>query len=241
MESFMSNEKTILECKKVSFAYDGHVVVKDIHLCCKQGDYICIIGENGSGKSTLVKGLLGLLKPCEGKIDFLGVARNQVGYLPQHMNIKKDFPASVFEVVLSGCLNRHTLFGFYTEKDREKALDNMKKLNVYDLRKKSFRELSGGQRQRVLLARALCATKSLLLLDEPVSGLDPIMTKELYHVVEELNKKENITVIMVSHDIRSAALYGNKILYMSEGTATFYNRGEFTQSSVYHNWMGGNR
>ena len=167
-------------CKDVTLAYDGRVVLDSINLEISKGDYLSIIGENGTGKSTFVKALLGLIRLSKGEIIFgEGLERDQIGYLPQQTVVQKDFPASVYEIVLSGCINRKGLFPFYTKEDRRRADEALKKINAYSLRKESFRELSGGQQQRVLIARALCATGQVLLLDEPTAALDPVVSNEL--------------------------------------------------------------
>lgn len=179
------------------------MVVHDLNFEINQGDYLCIVGENGSGKSTLVKSLLGLKNVDKGKIVFDdGLKQTEIGYLPQQTDVKKDFPASVYEVVLSGRLNSRGMKPFYTAEDKKQAWEKMDMLGIRDLAKQCFRDLSGGQRQRVLLARALCATKKLLLLDEPVTGLDPIVTAEFYQLISRINKESGIAVVMVSHDIR---------------------------------------
>lgn len=192
-------------CRNVSLGYEGHIVSEGIDFTVSQGDYLCIVGENGAGKSTLMKAILGLHPPLSGKIEFSdGLKQNEIGYLPQQNNFQRDFPASVEEVVISGCLNRCGLRPFYRHAEHESARTNMEKLGVWPLRERCYRELSGGQQQRVLLARALCATRKLLLLDEPVSGLDPSATAEMYAIIRRLNKEEGITVLMISHDIFAA-------------------------------------
>ena len=192
----------------------------------KEKDYICIVGENGSGKTTLMKALLGLLKPLSGSITYSdGLKQNEIGYLPQSSDIQRDFPASVQEVVLSGCLNKKHTF-FYSKEQKKAAAENMKLTGIYDLRKKCFRELSGGQRQRVMLARALCATHKLIILDEPVTGLDPMAMADMYALIKKLNES-GITIIMVSHDVNSAVSNASKILHLAKnwyfyGTAHQY-------------------
>ena len=216
----------IIKCESASFAYDGITVVKNLTFDVNEGDFLCIIGENGSGKSTLIKGILGLKAPCEGKISFAGgLKQNDIGYLPQQTQIQRDFPASVKEVVLSGCQNRGGIRPFYTAKQKETAEKNMERLMISDLRNSCYRELSGGQQQRVLLARALCASSRALLLDEPAAGLDPLVTNELYSLVNKLNKEDGIAVIMVSHDIDYVIHSANHILYI-KGENSFYGTAE---------------
>lgn len=229
----------LLCCDGVSMAYDGHTVVRDVSFDLETGDYMVIVGENGSGKSTFIKGLLGLMKPSRGTIDYLGLKQSEIGYLPQQTVVQKDFPASVMEVALSGCLNRCGLMPFYSRAAKQRALNNLERLGVGELRRKSYRELSGGQQQRVLLARAMCATEKLLLLDEPVNGLDPIMTAELYALIKILNEEQGVTVIMVSHDIHSAVTYGGKILHLAEAPLFFGPTQAYLQTDTCRRMMGG--
>lgn len=207
----------ILSCRDVTVAYDSKIAVDHVSFEVNEGEYVCIVGENGSGKSTLLKSILGLVPLKCGSVSFgPEVHRKRLGYLPQQTNIQKDFPASVYEVVLSGCLNRRGLKPFYNKADKEQAVQHMERLGIGDFKKRSFSALSGGQQQRVLLARALCATDKLLLLDEPVTGLDPLVTEELYQLIEQLNRDLGVTIIMVSHDISSATQYADKILHISQ-------------------------
>ena len=181
------------------------------------GDYLCIVGENGSGKSTLIKGLLGLLKPTGGKLLVDGeLRRTGIGYLPQQTAAQKDFPATVMEVVLSGCLSRRGFLPFYSAKEKERALENMEKLGVASLKKQCYRELSGGQQQRVLIARALCATSELLILDEPITGLDPAAIQDFYAMIRRLNREDGVAILMVSHDLRNAVEEAGKILHLQK-------------------------
>ena len=200
----------ILSCRDVTVAYDSKIAVDHVSFEVNEGEYVCIVGENGSGKSTLLKSILGLVSFGPE------VHRKRLGYLPQQTNIQKDFPASVYEVVLSGCLNRRGLKPFYSKADKEQAMQHMERLGIGDFKKRSFSALSGGQQQRVLLARALCATDKLLLLDEPVTGLDPLVTEELYQLIVQLNRDLGVTIIMVSHDISSATQYADKILHINQ-------------------------
>lgn len=231
---------SLLTCNDVAFSYDGKDVISNINFNVEQGDYLCIVGENGAGKSTLIKGLLNLKKPSAGKImTGDGLKANEIGYLPQQTQIQKDFPASVSEVVLSGCLNSLGLRLFYNRRDRQNADNQMKKLGIYELKNRCYRELSGGQQQRVLLARALCATKKILLLDEPISGLDPYMTEEFYSIVKELNRTDGITVIMVSHDIRGILSSATHILSMEHGSVFFGTKEEYCESDAGRYFMRG--
>lgn len=230
----------LIRCENLNFYYDRHQAVKDVSFDVNEGDYLSVVGENGSGKSTLMKGLLGLKSPSSGEISFNGIKQNQIGYLPQQNPVKFDFPASVYEVILSGCLSSRGLRPFYSRKDKLKVSENMERLGICSLSKTSYRDLSGGQQQRVLLARALCATEKLLLLDEPVSGLDPLVTAELYQLIEKLNKDYGVTIIMISHDILSAVKYSNTILHMNKSSLFFGSVKEYKETAVYRRMIGGN-
>ncbi len=231
------NDNTLITCTNVSMNYDKKLAVENVSFDVCKGDYLCIVGENGSGKSTLMKGLLGLMKINSGNISFNNIKQTELGYLPQQTVVQKDFPASVYEVVLSGCLNQTGLRPFYSHKEKQKAIDNMKLMNIMDISKKSYRDLSGGQQQRVLLARALSATSQLLILDEPVTGLDPMVTSEMYSIIKQLNES-GITIIMVSHDIPSAVRYGTKTLHMGT-TLKFYGTvNEYIKTDIYQKMIG---
>ena len=211
----------LLSCQDLALGYEGRAILSHISFEVNAGDYLCIVGENGSGKSTLMRTILGLHSPLHGAVKTGdGLKQSEIGYLPQQTLVQKDFPASVWEIVLSGCPGRHRLLPFYSKADKRLALDNLEKMGITHLKKRCYRELSGGQQQRVLLARALCATKKLLLLDEPVSGLDPKVTAEMYQLIETLNRKEGITVIMISHDIRSTLQYATHVLHL--GSEVFF-------------------
>ncbi len=231
---------SLINCKNISLCYDNCTVVSELSFEIESGDYLCIIGENGSGKSTLIKSLLGLKKPFKGSIEINDeLKRNEFGYLPQQSSLQRDFPASVYEVVLSGFLNSRKLKPFYSKKNKEDALKNIELLGISNLTKKCYRELSGGQQQRVLLARALSATKKILLLDEPVAGLDPMVTNELYSLIKSINKELGITIIMVSHDIRSAVENANKILHMHEKNYFFGKTMDYLNSPLGKIFLGG--
>ena len=220
-----------LICQDLCVGYDGKAVLQDLSFAVFSGDYLCIVGENGSGKSTLMKTILGLQQPVRGRILTLdGLRKNEIGYLPQQTQVQKDFPASVREIVLSGCQGRCGSRPFYNKEEKQLAADAMEKMQIAQLAKRCYRELSGGQQQRVLLARALCATRKMLLLDEPVSGLDPKVTAEMYALIEKLNRGEDgITVIMISHDIAAAVKYASHILHI--GDAVFFGtRAEYLRS-----------
>ena len=222
-----------ITCKNLSLGYDGKAVAENIDFTVNGGDYLCIVGENGAGKSTLMKTVLSLQKPLFGEVEYGdGLKAMEIGYIPQRTDAQKDFPASVYEIVLSGCLSGLGFRPFYKKKQKETALANMKILGIDEFSKRCFRELSGGQQQRVLLARALCSTKKMLLLDEPVAGLDPVVTSELYETIYELNKERNITIVMISHDISAALKYSSHILYVGK-PCFFGSRDEFIKSGFY--------
>ncbi len=227
---------SLVTIKNASMGYEGKTVLSNVNLEINEKDYICIVGENGSGKTTLMKCLLGLLQLQSGEINYNdGLKQNEIGYLPQKTVFQKDFPASVNEVVLSGCLNKKNTF-FYSKDQKEYAYNNMKLTGVYELRKKCFRELSGGQQQRVLLARALCATHKMLILDEPVTGLDPRATADMYSLIKDLNKK-GITIIMVSHDVTSSVNNASKILHLSRDNYFFGTAHQYLHSDVGRKFM----
>ena len=208
-------------CRNLAIGYDGKAIVQNLNFTVNTGDYLCVIGENGAGKSTFMKTLLGLQPPIRGEILFGDdLKQNEIGYLPQQTEVQKDFPASVREIVLSGCQNQLGLRPFYNKKEKSYAEAILNKLQISNLSRRCYRELSGGQKQRVLLARALCATQKILLLDEPVAGLDPKAAKEMYHLIQKINREEKITIIMISHDIQIAVNYASHV--MKIGPHIFY-------------------
>ena len=222
-----------LRCENVALGYEGKAVTQDLNFEVNSGDYLCIVGENGAGKSTLIRALLGLKEPMEGKITTGdGLKANEIGYLPQQTPVQKDFPASVWEIVLSGTLSKSGWHPFYSKEQKETARTQIEKLGISHLAKRCYRELSGGQQQRVLLARALSATKKLILLDEPVAGLDPKVTREMYELIYELNKKDGITVIMVSHDISAAVKYASHILHVSHRPLFFGTKEDYLKTEI---------
>ncbi len=223
--------KALLEVKDLSVRYERQIAVENVSFTLHEGDYAAIVGENGSGKSTLVKAIVGLLTPTQGNVTLHGITQKEIGYLPQSTLVQRDFPASVTEVVLTGCISGSAILPFYSKAQKALAKENMELLGVTPFAKKSFRELSGGQQQRVLLARALCATKKLLILDEPASVLDPVVTHELYDILHHLNEEHGITVLMVSHDIHCAVEQAKMILHMGktllfQGTTEAYQETE---------------
>ena len=231
-----------LTCQNLTVGYDGRTVLQGLNFEVNPGDYLCILGENGSGKSTLMKTILGLQAPISGRIlTGDGLRKNEIGYLPQQTQAQKDFPASVREIVLSGCQGRCGSRPFYSKEEKRLAEENIGKMGIGSLTKRCYRELSGGQQQRVLLARALCATRKMLLLDEPVSGLDPRVTAEMYGLIETLNREEGITVMMISHDISAALRYASHILHIGD-SVFFGTKADYLQSpqgKVFDSGKGG--
>ena len=227
-----------IKCTDLKLGYGTNVVTEGVSFCVNKGDYLCIVGENGAGKSTLMKTLLRLNQPLGGTIEYgQNLSSSDIGYLPQQTPVQKDFPASVSEVVMSGNLSHLGKRFFYNSEDKKRAKRNMERMGITDLAGKCYRDLSGGQQQRVMLARALCSTEKMLLLDEPVSGLDPIVTKQMYELIDKLSS-EGITILMVSHDIRSAIEHASHILHIGRekhffGTAKEYRRSEY--SALFEN------
>ena len=231
-----------IKCRDLSFAYDGETVLRDINFGLEAGSYLCIVGENGSGKSTLMKGLLGLKAPQTGSIELGdGLKPSEIGYLPQQTQIQRDFPASVYEVVLSGRLNSLGGRLFYNAADKKAVAENLERLGIEELRDRCYMELSGGQQQRVLLARAMCATKKLLLLDEPVTGLDPVATNEMYNLIKLINLCDGVTVIMISHDIHEAVRYATHILHLGQSQLFFGTSADYRESDLARRFVGGGR
>lgn len=229
-----------LLCQNLAVGYDGKTVVSGLNFEVCAGDYLCIVGENGAGKSTLVKTLMQLQSPLSGSIRFGdGLQKKEIGYLPQQTIVQKDFPSSVQEIVRSGCQTRCGLRPFYSREEKQLAADAMRKMQIEGLRKRCYRELSGGQQQRVLLARALCAARKMLLLDEPAAGLDPKVTAELYSLIEKLNREDGVTILMISHDIHAAVRYASHILHI--GQEVFFGTKEaYLQSSQGQSFVGRN-
>ena len=229
----------LIVCRDVSLGYEGQTVLSHLDLAIRCGDYLCVVGDNGSGKSTLMRGLLGLLAPQAGEIwRAPELQKGAVGYLPQQTKAQKDFPATVMEVVLSGCLNRKGMRFFYTAAQKSEALMNLGKLGILELKDRCYRELSGGQQQRVLLARALCAAKELLILDEPVTGLDPSAAQDLYRTLAYLNKTEGIAIVMVTHDMENALRYADFILHAGQRQHFFGTVQEYLSSPMGRRFGG---
>lgn len=222
----------LITCKDLVLGYDGRAITQAFDFSVHTGDYLCIVGENGSGKSTLIKTLLRLQSPISGSIETGdGLQANEIGYLPQQTAVQRDFPASVREIVISGCQGRCGLRPFYNRKEKALAAEMMHKLGLDGMERRCYRELSGGQQQRVLLARALCATQKILLLDEPVAGLDPKVTTEMYRMIDDLNKQDSITIIMISHDMDAALHYASHILHIRD-TSFYGTKAEYLNSKI---------
>ncbi len=226
-------------CKDIALGYEGKMFAEKISFTVENGDYLCVVGENGAGKTTLIKALVGLKTPMSGEIVLGdGVTAAEIGYLQQQNDVQRDFPASVKEIVLSGCLRNCGLRPFFNKSEKALAIENMKKLGIYELEKRCYRELSGGQQQRVLLARALCSAKKILVLDEPAAGLDPIAVQEMYELIYELNKNEKITIIMVSHDVEAAVKYSKHILHISKEPLFFGLTSDYAKSDIGRAFLG---
>lgn len=227
----------LLSCQDLSLGYEGKAILEHISFEVNAGDYLCIVGENGSGKTTLMKTILGLIHPLRGRVvTGEGLRQREIGYLPQQTLVQRDFPASVYEIVLSGCQGRQGLRPFYSKADKELAWQNIRRMELEPLARRCYRELSGGQQQRVLLARALCATRKLLLLDEPVAGLDPKVTAEMYQLIARLNREDGITVVMISHDLEAALRCANHILHI--GSRVYYGTVEgYLKTETGARWL----
>ena len=233
---------SLIKCENLSFAYSGETVLKDVSFSVNAGDYLCIVGENGSGKSTLMRGLLGLKEPSAGSITFGdGLKPNEIGYLPQQTDLQRDFPASVFEVALSGRLNSLGRRFFYSRADRAETERNLERIGMLEFKNRCYQELSGGQQQRVLLARALNATSKLLLLDEPVAGLDPVATGEMYNILKLINLCDGVTVVMVSHDVNAAMRYATHILQLGHTQLYFGSAHDYARSEAAKILRGGEK
>ena len=229
---------TQLTCQNLAVGYEGRAVLENLNFSVCPGDYLCIVGENGSGKSTLMKTILGLQPPVRGKVlTGDGLRKNKIGYLPQQTPVQRDFPASVREIVLSGCQGRCGGRPFYSKGEKQLAQTAMERMQVAALAKRCYRTLSGGQQQRVLLARALCAAQNMLLLDEPVSGLDPKVTGEMYGLIQRLNREDGVTILMISHDMTAALTYASHILHV--GRRVFFGTKADYLSEFPQAWKGG--
>ena len=230
----------LIVCRDLALGYDGVPILTGLNLTVRAGDYLCVVGENGSGKSTLMKTLLHLMAPLRGEITLSGgLRRTEIGYLPQQTQLQRDFPASVREIVRSGCVARCGNRPFYSQAEKRLAEAAMEKLDLLPLAKRCYRELSGGQQQRVLLARALCAARRVLLLDEPVAGLDPKVTAEMYALIGRLNREDGMTIVMISHDIPAAVRWADHVLHISEGHSWFGTTADYLRTPQGRAFEGG--
>lgn len=230
-----------LRCENISVGYEDGIVVSDVSFELNRGDYVCIVGENGAGKSSLLKGILGLARIQGGKLEYGdGMSRADVGYLPQQKDYQKNFPATVKEVVMSGFLNKMGLRPYYNRAEKAKAMEILSDFGMADYVRASFGSLSGGQKQRVLLARAMCATDKLLLLDEPTTGLDPVATEELYELLKRLNREKKTTILMVSHDLNKAVSDAGLILHVNKrsGCGYFGPADKYLDSEAARHFLG---
>ena len=228
-----------IECRDLTLAYEGVTVAEGLRFSVSAGEYLCIVGENGSGKSTLVRCLLGLKNPASGSVLYGdGLTKREIGYLPQQTDVQRDFPASVREIVLSGCIGRGGGL-FYTAAQKQSAAAAMDRLGIGQLAGRCFRELSGGQQQRVRLCRALCAASKLLILDEPTTGLDPIAGAEFYALIEKLNREDGMTVIMVSHDTGAPLRSATHVLHLKHTMLFFGTRRDYLASPAGKRFLGG--
>ncbi|MDR2481394.1 MAG: metal ABC transporter ATP-binding protein [Spirochaetaceae bacterium] len=229
----------IIQCVDAAFGYEGKAVIEEINFTVQRGDYFCIAGENGAGKSTLIKGILKLISPLRGRLITSELLKtNEIGYLSQQAATKKDFPADVWEIVLSGFLGNIGVRPFYSVKEKETAVSNMKRLGIDHLKNACYRELSGGLQRRVLLARALCASQNLLVLDEPVAGLDPLISAEVYGLLSKLNKEIGVTIIMVTHALDFAVKYANRILHLKNKQIFFGETEAYINSETGRRFLG---
>lgn len=231
---------SLIKCSGLSISYDGKRVVDDVNFDVNQNDYLCIVGENGSGKSTLMKTILGLKKAEKGTIEFGdGLVQTEIGYLPQQTQVQRDFPASVEEIVISGTLNSRGFRPFYSKKEKEMAAHAIELMKINELRKSCYHDLSGGQQQRVLLARAMCATKKIILLDEPVAGLDPYAMEDMYQAVRMLNSEYKVAVIMISHDLDAALRDATHILHLHHKVLFSGTKDAYVESNIGKMFMEG--
>ncbi|MBQ8293073.1 MAG: metal ABC transporter ATP-binding protein [Bacilli bacterium] len=227
----------MIKTENLTIGYDNEIILKNVNINIKEGEFVCLIGDNGSGKSTLLKTMIGLNKPLSGKIIIDGKA--SIGYVPQTLQVQPDFPATVNEIVMSGCLKKMKWRPFYTKKERELASKYMKMLQISQFKHRSFSELSGGQQQRVLIARALCATSKVLFLDEPFSALDRYATLKLYGVLHKINRDDNVTVVIISHDVETTLRHATRVVHINETIVFDGTKDEYMQSAFMKDYKGG--
>lgn len=227
----------LLECKNLSVSFDGRPIIKDLSFTVNEKDFICIIGENGTGKSTLTNAMLGLIPITSGSIELHGICKSDIGYLPQKLKVENNFPASVYEIVMSGFVGKSFFNPFYTKSQKCKATDSIELLSIDSIKSRPFTELSGGQQQRVLLARAICAAEKLVLLDEPVTGLDAQSSDSFYKLIMHLNSEHGVAVIMVSHDIERSVKFAEKVLHLGTNDYFFGTVDQYKATDYYKNFL----
>lgn len=227
----------LLECKNLSVSFDGRPIIKDLSFTVNENDFICIVGENGTGKSTLTNAMLGLIPITSGSIELHGICKSDIGYLPQKLKVENNFPASVYEIVMSGFVGKSFFNPFYTKSQKCKAADSIELLSINGIKSRPFTELSGGQQQRVLLARAICAAEKLVLLDEPVTGLDAQSSDNFYKLIMHLNSEHGVAVVMVSHDIERSVKFAEKVLHLGADNYFFGTVDEYKATDYYKNFL----
>lgn len=227
----------LLECKKLSVSFDGRPIIKNLSFSVNENDFICIVGENGTGKSTLTNAMLGLIPITSGNIELHGICKSDIGYLPQKLKVENNFPASVYEIVMSGFVGKSIFNPFYTKSQKCKAEDSIELLSIDGIKSRPFTELSGGQQQRVLLARAICAAEKLVLLDEPVTGLDAQSSDNFYKLIMHLNSEHRVAVVMVSHDIERSVKFAGKVLHLGADNYFFGTVDEYKATDYYKNFL----
>lgn len=227
----------LLECKNLSVSFDGRPIIEDLSFTVNENDFICIVGENGTGKSTLTNAMLGLIPITSGNIELHGICKSDIGYLPQKLKVENNFPASVYEIVMSGFVGKSIFNPFYTKSQKCKAEDSIELLSIDGIKSRPFTELSGGQQQRVLLARAICAAEKLVLLDEPVTGLDAQSSDNFYKLIMHLNSEHGVAVVMVSHDIERSVKFAEKVLHLGADNYFFGTVDEYKATDYYKNFL----
>lgn len=227
----------LLECNNLTVSFDGRPIIKDLSFTVNENDFLCIVGENGTGKSTLTNAMLGLIPITSGSIELHGICKSDIGYLPQKLKVENNFPASVYEIVMSGFVGKSFFNPFYTKSQKCKAADSIELLSINDIKSRPFTELSGGQQQRVLLARAICAAEKLVLLDEPVTGLDAQSSDNFYKLITHLNSKHGVAVVMVSHDIERSVKFAEKVLHLGADDYFFGTVDEYKDTDYYKNFL----
>lgn len=227
----------ILSVKNLYFRYNSLDVLSDISFSIKTGDYIGLVGPNGSGKTTLIKIILGLLKPLSGQVALFGddietfSGWDRIGYLPQRISaLNPRFPATVKEVVAMGLLSKKGFPKHINRADNITVDNILALLNIKNLKNKPIGELSGGQQQRVLVARAIVNKPSFLILDEPTDALDPEMRDRFFSLLEDLNKKKNVTIVIITHDVANIGRYTSKMLYIDKKMVFYGSFDDFCKS-----------